>query len=93
MQVECGTRTYDVEIIDTAGQDEFADHRNSALAQGDGFLVLFAINSPYSWQELKELRERIVREHEDKGELPMVIVGNKKVGLFLKRTGPVLGER
>jgi GTPase KRas protein len=77
-EVECGTRKYDVEIIDTAGQDEFADFRNTALAQGDGFLCLFAVNSPYSWQELKELRERIVLEHEDKEELPMVIVGNKK---------------
>lgn len=77
-QVECGTRTYDVEIVDTAGQDEFADFRNTALAQGDAFLVLFAINSPYSWGEVKQLRERIVLEHEDKDELPMVIVGNKK---------------
>eukprot|EP00118_Oscarella_pearsei_P025924 m.309050 g.309050 ORF g.309050 m.309050 type:complete len:218 (+) comp45379_c0_seq1:176-829(+) len=77
-EVEYGTQLYDVEIVDTAGQDEFSAFRNTALAQGDAFLVLFAINSPFSWQEVKHLREKIVQEHEDEDELPMVIVGNKK---------------
>ena len=68
-----------MEIIDTAGQEEFMLFRDTALAQGDAFLALFAINSISSWYSLQELRDKIVREHDDEEEIPMVIVANKNV--------------
>lgn len=78
-QIEYGFDTHDVEIIDTAGQEEFMLFRDTALAQGDAFLVLFAINSISSWYSLQELRDKLVREHDEEDPIPMVIVANKNV--------------
>lgn len=79
-QIEYGFDSHAVEIIDTAGQEEFMLFRDTALAQGDAFLALFAINSISSWYALQELRNKIVREHDDdEDEIPMVIVANKNV--------------
>ena len=53
--------------------------RDTAVAQGDAFLAMFAINSVSSWYSLKELRNKIVRENDDDETVPMVIVANKRV--------------
>ena len=64
--------------------------RDTALAQGDAFLALFAINSISSWYSLQELRDKIVREHDDEEEIPMVIVANKNVRISVLYTAIVL---
>ena len=48
-------------------------------------MAVFAINSHSSWERLSRLRNRVVREHEDKEEVPFVIAGNKKVLNVLSR--------
>jgi len=70
---------HDVEIIDTAGQEEFMSFRDSSMAHGDAFLALCAINSYSSFIELKVLREKVIREHDGDINVPMVIVANKRV--------------
>lgn len=67
---------YNLEIVDTAGQEEFTSFRDSSLSHGDGFLLVFAIISISSWGELKSLREKIQRV-KDSDTTPMVIIGNK----------------
>ena len=83
-QVEYGFNYHDVEIFDTAGQEEFMQFRDTSMRQGDAFLLMFAINSISSWVHLKELRTKIVREKEDEtgsSMIPMVIVANKRVSV------------
>lgn len=85
-QIEYGFDSHEVEIVDTAGQEEFMLLRDTALAQGDAFLALFAINSISSWYSLQELRDKIVREHgDDESSIPMVIVANKNVSIYCHR--------
>lgn len=55
--------------------------RDTSLSKGDGFLALFAINSLSSWYSLKQLRAKIVREHDDDETIPMVIIANKTVSV------------
>ncbi|CAB4014276.1 ras rasD [Paramuricea clavata] len=76
-EIEYAGRLYDIEIVDTAGQEEFSSFRDSSLATGDAFLILFAINSQASWLEMKELRSKII-EDKEQPSIPMVIVGNKR---------------
>ena len=79
-QVEYGFDLHDVEIIDTAGQEEFLLFRDSSISHGDAFLMLFSIDQLSSWHTLQELRKKIVREKEDEDcKVPIVIVANKKV--------------
>lgn len=79
LQIEYNGKLYDVEIVDTAGQEEFSSFRDSSVATGDAFLVLFAINSALSWHELKELRSKIIQDRQAASAIPMVMVGNKLV--------------
>ncbi|XP_028403585.1 ras-like protein rasD [Dendronephthya gigantea] len=76
-EIEYAGRLYDIEIVDTAGQEEFSSFRDSSLATGDAFLILFAINSQASWLEMKDLRSKII-EDKEQPSLPMIIVGNKR---------------
>ena len=68
-----------MEIVDTAGQEEFSSFRDSSVATGEAFLVLFAINSASSWHELKDLRSKIIQDRQLTSAIPMIIVGNKLV--------------
>lgn len=77
---------HDIEIIDTAGQEEFMSFRDSSMVHGDGFLALFAINSYPSWVELKVLREKVINEHDGDTNVPMVIVANKRVSTHTQLT-------
>lgn len=74
---------HDVEIIDTAGQEEFMSFRDSSMAHGDAFLALCAINSYPSWIELKTLREKVISEQDGDTNVPMVIVANKRVSYHI----------
>jgi len=76
-KIEYNGKLYDVEIVDTAGQEEFSSFRDSSVATGEAFLVLFAINSASSWHELKDLRSKIIQDRQLTSAIPMIIVGNK----------------
>lgn len=82
-QIEYNGKLYDVEIVDTAGQEEFSSFRDSSVATGDAFLVLFAINSTSSWHELKDLRSKIIQDRQLSSTIPMVLVANKLVSYSL----------
>jgi small GTP-binding protein len=68
-----------LEILDTAGIDEFPVMRRLAIARGDAFLIVYAVNDAYSFEIARQMRQLV---YEIKGDLitdpiPMVIVGNK----------------
>lgn len=46
------------------------------MRTGDGFIVVYAINSVTTWNEVTELRNQILRA-KDVSTVPMVLVGNK----------------
>lgn len=77
VQVTVDGQTYDLEIVDTAGQEEFASFRDTSLEYGDGFLLVFGLNSSSSFEELQQLRTKILRV-KDTDSFPMVIIGNKQ---------------
>lgn len=81
-KIEYGFDLHDVELIDTAGQEEFHSFRDSSLSKGDGFLALYAINSVASWYELQDLRTKIMRHNDDDESIPMVIIANKSVSYY-----------
>ncbi|KAH0571930.1 Ras-related protein Rap-1b [Spironucleus salmonicida] len=65
-----------LDILDTAGQEEFSSLRDSYMKTGNGFIIVFAVNSASSFDETKKLREQALRIKE-KDQVPMVLVGNK----------------
>lgn len=65
-----------LEILDTAGTEQFTAMRELYMKTGQGFLLVFSITSESSFWELAELREQIRRIKED-SNVPMVLIGNK----------------
>ena len=87
MQIEYNGKWSDLEIVDTAGQEEYSSFLDSSVATGDAFVVLFAINSVSSWHELQDLRSKIIQDHQLTSAtcIPMVIVGKKLVSSSIHR--------
>lgn len=75
-QIQVDGRQVVLEILDTAGTEQFVAMRDLYMKTGQGFLLVFSITSPSSLSELAGLREEIIRIKDDEN-VPMVIVGNK----------------
>jgi GTPase KRas protein len=68
-----------LDIIDTAGQQEYTQLRDTHLRTGQGFLLCYAINDDTSFTELKELHQAILRLKDGTSKPPFIVVGCKKV--------------
>ncbi|GAC93160.1 hypothetical protein PHSY_000723 [Pseudozyma hubeiensis SY62] len=65
-----------VEILDTAGTEQFLALKELYIKSGQGFILVFSLTSLASVNELGPLREAIVRIKDTTG-VPIVLVGNK----------------
>merc|ERR1712223_42522 len=65
-----------IDILDTAGQEDYAAIRDNYFRSGEGFLCVFSITEDESFQATKELREQILRVKGD-DNVPFILVGNK----------------
>lgn len=81
--------------MDTAGQDEYTPLRETFMHTGDGFLLVYSIVDDQTLEELREIREQILRVHRDR-KVPMVVIGNKsdmkKDRAVSKEEGKALAE-
>ncbi|XP_028399623.1 GTPase HRas [Dendronephthya gigantea] len=75
-QVVIDGETCLLDILDTAGQEEYSAMRDQYMRTGEGFLCVFAINNVKSFDDVHQYREQIKRV-KDADEVPMVLVGNK----------------
>jgi len=75
-QIEVDGRQCMLEILDTAGTEQFTAMRDLYMKTGQGFLLVFSITSLTSLTELSDLRDQIIRIKDDEN-VPIVIVGNK----------------
>eukprot|EP00007_Cunea_sp_BSH-02190019_P006384 CAMPEP_0174236994 /NCGR_PEP_ID=MMETSP0417-20130205/6375_1 /TAXON_ID=242541 /ORGANISM="Mayorella sp, Strain BSH-02190019" /LENGTH=190 /DNA_ID=CAMNT_0015315699 /DNA_START=102 /DNA_END=674 /DNA_ORIENTATION=- len=75
-QVSIDDETCLLDILDTAGQEEYSAMRDQYMRTGEGFLCVFAITSRSSFEEIDVFREQILRV-KDEDDVPMVLVGNK----------------
>ncbi|KAI0463368.1 hypothetical protein LJB42_003393 [Komagataella kurtzmanii] len=66
-----------LDILDTAGQEDYSSMKELYMKTGEGFLLVFAINKRSSLEELKPFYDQIVRVKEGMQSVPMVLVGNK----------------
>mmetsp|Transcript_27974 Transcript_27974/g.38531 ORF Transcript_27974/g.38531 Transcript_27974/m.38531 type:complete len:239 (-) Transcript_27974:1339-2055(-) len=74
--IDIDGKALQVEILDTAGQDEYTPLRETFMHTGDGFLLVYSIIDDQTLEELKSIREQILKVHRGK-KPPMVVVGNK----------------
>lgn len=65
-----------LEILDTAGQEEYSTMRDPYIRPAHGFVLVYSIIHRSTFETLGEFRDSIIRV-KDVDNFPMVIVGNK----------------
>jgi GTPase KRas len=69
-------KTCFLEILDTAGQEEYKALRDQYMRTGDGFVMVYSCIDRKTFEEINEFYEQILRV-KDADAVPMVLVGNK----------------
>ena len=75
-QVTIDDETCLLDILDTAGQEEYSAMRDQYMRTGQGFLCVYSITNKGSFDEIASFREQILRV-KDADKVPMVMIGNK----------------
>lgn len=65
-----------LDILDTAGQEEYSAMREQYMRTGEGFLLVYSVTSRTSFDELLTYYQQIQRV-KDSDYVPVLIVGNK----------------
>jgi len=75
-QVEMDGKNYMLEILDTAGTEQFTAMRDLYMKNSQGFILVYSIIAQSTFNDLPDMREQIIRV-KDTESVPMVLVGNK----------------
>jgi len=65
-----------LEILDTAGTEQFTAMRDLYMKNGQGFVLAYSITAQSTFNDLIDIREQILRV-KDTDDVPMILVGNK----------------
>lgn len=65
-----------LDILDTAGQEEFSSMQDQWMREGKGFLLVYTITNRATFDELTNLYHKILRSKEGE-KVPIVVCGNK----------------
>lgn len=65
-----------LDVLDTAGQEEYSAMREQYMRTGEGFLLVYSITSRQSFEEIMTFQQQILRV-KDKDYFPITVVGNK----------------
>lgn len=75
-EIEVDSAPSVLEILDTAGTEQFASMRDLYIKNGQGFLIVYSITSLQTFQDIKTMKDQIVRV-KGADNVPMILVGNK----------------
>ncbi|KAG1444693.1 hypothetical protein G6F56_010190 [Rhizopus delemar] len=65
-----------LDVLDTAGQEEYSAMREQYMRNGEGFILVYSITSCLSFEEVNTFYQQI-RRVKDRDLFPMILVGNK----------------
>lgn len=65
-----------LDILDTAGQDEYSQYQDQWMRDGRGILLVYAIDDRTSFQAVQSFKDKIDRIKENE-KVAIVLVGNK----------------
>lgn len=75
-QITVDDSTLMLDILDTAGQEEYSAMRDQYIRSGQGFIVVYSIISRSTFEKITEFREKILMV-KDEDDFPIVLLGNK----------------
>jgi len=76
-QCEVDAMAVVLDVMDTAGQEEYSALRDQYMKTGQGFMVVYSVTSRQSFEAVNKLRLNISRMKEA-SDFPILLIGNKK---------------
>merc|ERR1711959_183318 len=77
-KLEVDNNVCTLDILDTAGQDEYRTLRNEYMVEGRGFVLVYSIIDKDSFEAMDEFKEQIDRACAKLPvKVPIILVGNK----------------
>ncbi|KAI0636153.1 ras-domain-containing protein [Trametes polyzona] len=71
-----GKRSY-LQIIDTAGVEQFTGINESYIENGQGFVLVFSLTQEATLKDVDHIRQQIYRIKGGEQDIPIVVVGTK----------------
>lgn len=83
-----------LEVLDTAGQEEYTTLRDQWIRDGEGFLIVYSIATRSSFEHVQTFVSHIQRVKEELAnkDTPIMIVGNKADKTTLREVNAAEGE-
>ncbi|EAL45777.1 Ras family GTPase [Entamoeba histolytica HM-1:IMSS-B] len=75
-QLDLDGQQYVLEILDTAGTEQFTAMRDLYMKTGQGFVLVYSIIAQSTYNDLDPIHDQIVRVR-DTENVPIIVVGNK----------------
>ncbi|EPQ54126.1 hypothetical protein GLOTRDRAFT_62641 [Gloeophyllum trabeum ATCC 11539] len=75
--VEVDGDLYSLEVLDTAGAEQFTALNEVYMKSGRGFILVFSLTQEASLREVDNLRQQIYRIKGGNTNVPIVVVGTK----------------
>uniref|UniRef100_A0A3Q2NY63 RAP1A, member of RAS oncogene family a n=1 Tax=Fundulus heteroclitus TaxID=8078 RepID=A0A3Q2NY63_FUNHE len=72
-QVEVDAQQCMLEILDTAGTEQFTAMRDLYMKNGQGFALVYSITAQSTFNDLQDLREQILRVKDTEDKLVMIV--------------------
>ncbi|KAH9953015.1 ras protein [Lactifluus volemus] len=80
-----------VDVLDTAGQEEFSAMREQYMREGEGFILVYSITERESFDSIGGFHEQLLRVKE-MNSVPIILVGNKCDLEYERRVGEQEGH-
>ncbi|XP_040566688.1 ras-related protein Rap-2c [Lepeophtheirus salmonis] len=87
-EIEVDSTPCVLEILDTAGTEQFASMRDLYIKNGQGFVVTYSLTNHQTFQDIKTMKDQITRVKGTE-RVPILLVGNK-VDLESQREVPTV---
>ncbi|KAL1138150.1 hypothetical protein AAG570_009842 [Ranatra chinensis] len=80
-----------LDVLDTAGQEEFSAMREQYMRKGDGFLLVYSVTDKQSYENIVSFHTQILRV-KDRDVYPMLLVANKVDLVHLRKVSEEAGR-
>eukprot|EP01125_Pyxidicula_operculata_P002595 TRINITY_DN1244_c0_g1_i1.p1 TRINITY_DN1244_c0_g1~~TRINITY_DN1244_c0_g1_i1.p1 ORF type:complete len:181 (-),score=23.49 TRINITY_DN1244_c0_g1_i1:303-845(-) len=74
--VEVDDRSFRLEIIDTAGTEQFTTMHDLYMKNGQGFVLVFSLIADATFHDIMTIRNQVIKV-KDTEDVPMVLAANK----------------
>eukprot|EP00759_Apiculatamorpha_spiralis_P007561 PhF_6_TR14749/c0_g1_i1/m.23161/K04353/RAP1A; Ras-related protein Rap-1A len=91
-QIDVDGTPHMIEVLDTAGQDQYASMRETYMKSGNGFVIVYSIADPSTLQSAIKIHDQLLKVRASQPDTPCILLGNKADLLHERQVDATEGE-